>query len=181
VEITLQEQMHQLFLSCGMGFVLGLWYELFRIPRLILNSGRRAVFFQDLLFFLTAAVLTFLFSLAVMDGRLRFYLFLGEAIGFASYYRTVGRLSVRFTKTVTGVIISIWKKIWEIILFLLRLLYNPIKRLFGRFNEIFQKTVNNIASFFKKRLKDTPSVLYNQERVADTATGTRPRALHKKG
>lgn len=93
MEITLQEQMHQFFLSCGMGFVLGLWYELFRIPRLILNSGRRAVFFQDLLFFLTAAVLTFLFSLAVMDGRLRFYLFLGEAIGFASYYRTVGRLS----------------------------------------------------------------------------------------
>jgi spore cortex biosynthesis protein YabQ len=181
VEITLQEQMHHFFLSCGMGFLLGLYYELFRIPRLILSSGRRSVFIQDVLFCLSAAVLTFLFSLAVMDGRLRFYLFLGEAIGFAAYYFTIGRLVVRFAKTVIDVIIKVWKMLWKIILAPFRFLFKLISKPLHKFINVLKEFFNKLLVNFKKSLKDTRSVLYNQLKVSDSTTGTRPRALHKKG
>lgn len=184
MELTLQDQMQQFFLSCGMGFILGFCYELFRIPRLILNSGRRAVFIQDVLFFAIAAVLTFLFSLAVMDGKLRFYLFLGEFLGFTSYYFTLGKIISKFTKSVIYAILLIWNKMWEIILYPFRLLYKFAKRIIkkpiDKLQEIFKNITTKILSFFKKCLKGRRKVLYNQLEASENLAGTAPR-VHKKG
>jgi len=181
VEITISDQVNHLFLSCGLGFLLGLYYDFYRVPRLIMRSGRRVIFFQDVLFFLTSSIITFLFSLAVMDGKLRFYLFLGEAIGFAAYYFTIGRLVMKFTGTITALIISIWKMFWQIVLapfrFFIAIFKKPIKKLL----ELFIKTGNIVVSSSKKVLKQMRFVLYNREKVSEISTGTKPRVLHKKG
>ena len=77
MEMTNGQQLNELFLSCGMGFLLGAYYDIFRVIRLVMRPGKRTIFFQDLFFFLSSAVVTFIFSLSVMDGQLRFYLFWG--------------------------------------------------------------------------------------------------------
>ena len=89
------EQVRELFLSCGMGFLLGGYYDVFRILRCVLRPGAVRVFWQDLLFFLTAALMTFLFAIAINDGVLRIYLFAGLVAGFFAYRYTVGRAVVR--------------------------------------------------------------------------------------
>ena len=78
-------QLTGLFLSCGLGFLLGLYYDGFRVARLVMRSSKRVIFFQDLFFFVSAAILTFFFALTVTGGELRFYLFLGLGIGFTAY------------------------------------------------------------------------------------------------
>lgn len=88
-------QMQELFLYCGMGFLLGAYYDVFRILRQILHPGALRAFWQDILFFATAAPITFLFALAITDGVLRVYLFVGLIAGFFAYRYTVGRAVVR--------------------------------------------------------------------------------------
>lgn len=92
-------QLTGLFLSCGLGFLLGLYYDGFRVARLVMRSSKRVIFFQDLFFFVSAAILTFFFALTVTGGELRFYLFLGPGIGFTAYYFTIGRVVMAFAET----------------------------------------------------------------------------------
>lgn len=181
MEITIAEQMHQLFLSCGMGFLLGIYYDVFRVARLIMHSKQRVIFFQDLLFFLSSAVFTFLFALAVMDGRLRLYLFIGEGIGFLAYYFTIGRLVMRFAGTVTAVIVLIWKTFWQLVFLPFRLLFSLINRPALHFYAFIKKRMQKTASILKKALKRIPNVLYNQRKVSGNTSGTSPRVLHMKG
>ena len=79
----------------GLGFLLGAFYDVFRVIRLLMRPSAKVVFFQDLLFFALSSVVTFLFALAVTGGELRFYLFLGLVTGFMAYYFTIGRAVVR--------------------------------------------------------------------------------------
>ncbi len=176
MEITINDQMRELLLSCGMGFILGLYYECFRVPRLIMQVSKTALFIQDIVYFLSAAVLTFLFSLAIMDGRLRFYLFLGEAIGFAAYYFTVGRLVVRFAAIVVNAIRFLWIKLSKIIIAPLKLLIGLFYSVFFLILDILKKIVHKVIVFFKKCLKHIRLILYNQKKVSANKTGTTPRA-----
>lgn len=88
------DQLREMFLACGLGFWLGAYYDFYRVLRRFLNPRAWQVFLQDILFFATSAPLTFLFLLAVNDGVLRVYLFVGIALGFFAYRYTVGRAVV---------------------------------------------------------------------------------------
>ncbi len=89
------EQLRELFLCGGMGFLLGAYYDVFRLLRLLLPSPAAVVFAEDCVFFTTSAGAVFLFALAVTDGVLRIYLFVGLAAGFFAYRCTVGRTLLR--------------------------------------------------------------------------------------
>lgn len=92
---TNPEQLRDLFLCGGMGFLLGLYYDGFRLFRLFARPPRWAVFLQDVFYCLTAAVVTFLFALAVTDGQLRLFLPAGLLVGFFAYRQTIGRVLLR--------------------------------------------------------------------------------------
>ena len=109
------QQLRELFLSCGMGFLLGAYYDVFRILRCILRPGTVRVFWQDLLFFLTAAPLVFLFALAVADGVVRLYLFAGLVAGFFAYRYTVGRAVVRFVTAAIAWLSRLGRRLYDVI------------------------------------------------------------------
>ncbi len=88
-------QLRELFLSCGMGFLLGAYYDVFRLLRCWLSPSRLRIFLGDCAYASTSAVATFLFLLALNGGVLRWYLFLGLLVGFFAYRRTVGSLLVK--------------------------------------------------------------------------------------
>lgn len=132
-------QLRELFLSCGMGFLLGAYYDVFRILRCILRPGTVRVFWQDLLFFLTAAPIVFLFALAVTDGVVRLYLFAGLIAGFFAYRYTVGRAVVRF---VTAAIIQLSR--------MGRRLYGVIKVPIGALCEVCRKMAKKMRKNLKK-------------------------------
>lgn len=132
-------QLRELFLSCGMGFLLGAYYDVFRILRCILRPGTVRVFWQDVLFFLTAAPLVFLFALAVTDGVVRLYLFAGLVAGFFAYRYTVGRAVVHF---VTAIITRLSR--------LGQRLYGVIKVPIGALCEACRKLVKKMRKNLKK-------------------------------
>ncbi len=88
--------------SIGAGFVIGLLYMFFMLLRVFGVNGRAAVFFQDVLFFLAAAVVSFLILFDVFAGIRRFYYFFGEICGFFLFYYGPGASAIacvqRFVK-----------------------------------------------------------------------------------
>lgn len=86
--------------ACLFGAVLGLYYDIFRIIRLLTASERRHVFLQDVFYLFTCGVLTYLFTFAVNYGELRFYILAGEAIGWCIYYLTIGAITLRVSTLV---------------------------------------------------------------------------------
>lgn len=167
MELTNGSQLYHLFLSCGLGFLLGLYYDVFRVFRLVMRSGARTIFFQDLFFFSSSAVVTFLFALTVTGGELRFYLFLGSLVGFAAYYFTIGRVVVRFAGGVAACVIRFWKWFWYTLLIPFRLIGRLVSIPIGAMAAFAQKISRKIRSFFKKALKHTASLLYNHKNRGD--------------
>ena len=164
MEFTNGGQLYELFLSCGFGFLIGVYYDVFRVIRLMIPCRPVAVFFQDLFFFVTSAAATFLFDLTLTGGQLRFYLFLGLAAGFVAYYFTLGRLVMAFSGAVIHAVALLFRWIWQAICWpfrlLGRILRRPLTFLWKKAVELGKK----VAVFFKKGLQRGRALLYNQKR-----------------
>lgn len=85
---------------CVLGVLLSAAYDALRIWRAVFRSGKRAVFFQDFLYMILAAYLTFLADLGVCFGELRLYLFVGEALGWFAWHGTAGCVTVMFFRKI---------------------------------------------------------------------------------
>lgn len=109
--ITIAGQVQEFFLSCLLGFILGVIYDIFRILRLFLKFGKKRIFLQDVIYMGICAVITFLFSLVTNYGEFRFYVIAGEILGFCSYYFTIGRLVGRLYKVVMVFARRFYKKL----------------------------------------------------------------------
>lgn len=147
--------------ACLLGAALGALYDVFRILRIAIPASRGIIAAQDLLFFVLAAIATFLFLLTSIDGSVRVFLMVGEALGWVLYYFTLGQLVMRVSKTIIAAIKAVFR-------FLLRYLLAPIYRLIYSFITLllrpirfFGRIVKNSLRKVKFRLKVRRVVLYN--------------------
>ncbi len=90
--IELSAQMYIFIKSIALGFMIGFIYNLFMLFRISFIKNIFSVFLQDIVFFVGAGILTFLFVFETNYGQLRFYIFAGELIGFCLYYFFPSRL-----------------------------------------------------------------------------------------
>lgn len=178
--ITNGGQLDGLFLSCGFGFLLGLYYDVFRVARLIMHSSKRVIFFEDLFFFLSSAVITFFFSLTVTGGEMRLYLFFGILVGFAAYYFTIGRVVMAFAGAVAKAILFAWHWFWRLVFAPFRLLGRLLSRPLRFLKEKLDAVLKKIGLFLKKGLKRGREVLYNQKKrphVTHVAVSEKQRSV----
>ena len=90
--ITVSGQRLELIRFAVVGITLGAWYDVFRLLRLVVHPRPWRIFFQDLLFFASAAAVTLLAALPISSGVIRPSHLLALVVGFTVYYHTVGRL-----------------------------------------------------------------------------------------
>ena len=90
-ELVKEQQIILLLESCGLGVFLGVLFDIFSVPVRMCRRQRLTVFFLDVIFLIISSLITFYFSLAVMDGRLHPLLFGGCLFGFVLQHVTVGR------------------------------------------------------------------------------------------
>jgi hypothetical protein len=95
--------------ACGLGFLLGGIYEIFRTVHLLFPPSARGCFIQDVGFCLIATLLTFFGFLAIADGNLYPYLFIGEGIGFFAFYKTMGHFIHIVLSWIIGGILYVMK------------------------------------------------------------------------
>lgn len=88
------EQLREVWLCAGVGFWLGVYYDVFRVWRVWMTSGAVSVFFQDVLYCLSSAMAVFVLLLVITDGQGRVYAFVGLIVGFFAERSLVGRYTV---------------------------------------------------------------------------------------
>lgn len=142
--LSLAKQTQSFLMSLGFGFVMGLFYDLFRIVRVSFFKGKAAVIAFDVLYCVFLCFCTYSFCLTVSEGEIRAYILLGSAAGFVIYYFSLGVLIFKAAERITDFVKRIISKILKVILF-------PFSFVFGKAAAFFKKTV-------KKSRKSTQKV-----------------------
>ena len=149
MEYTFARQSLVFLYSIILGGCLWFVYRLFWLIRLYNKDKKALTVFLDVLFMLTVCFSTFLLSLGFLNGSIRFYMFLGEAIGFCTVEFTLGKLLLKIAVPVVNVLIwfcskckKLFKKIIKKVLKILyKVLYN-IGRKISKFVIFFKKPKN---------------------------------------
>ena len=84
MEWTWREQIVLLLQCSGLGMLLGIVYDWLSVWGQLRRLSRAAFFVLDTLYGLLAALVTFFFARATMDGRLHPLLFAGSVIGLSA-------------------------------------------------------------------------------------------------
>ena len=84
------EQISVVAYALVLGAVLGIFYDIFRIVRLLCGARNLGIFIHDVIYFLISGLVTFLFVLLFNFGESRFYILAGEALGWCLYHVSVG-------------------------------------------------------------------------------------------
>lgn len=132
--------------SIVVGAGIGVIYDVFRIIRIILPKTKTIIFFEDILFCLTATPVMSILIFNVGSGIVRGFSIIGAIIGFSIYYFTIGKIVYRLS----NIIIAFIKKI-------LRLLYHLITAPFvfiGQKTYMLSKKVIRLIKFHNKLKKD---------------------------
>jgi spore cortex biosynthesis protein YabQ len=122
MEIYIAQQTTAFLWAIFVGAALGLLYDSFRILRIAIPCGNTFIAVQDVLFFITCALVTFLFLLGQAEGKVRFFLLVGELLGGVLYFSTI-------SIPIMGVSRKIIAVIRAVISFIARYLLLPLWRL----------------------------------------------------
>lgn len=158
---SLGTQTGNFLFSLGFGLIVGISYDIVRTVRLVFTNSKKALYVTDFLFAVFSAFATFLFCLTVTEGEIRWYVILGEAIGFSVYYFSFGIIAVRFTDKTVGFIRKLSKKIFFVISSPFLKLFSFFKRKIGKIVEKTQKNTRKAVKKSKFHLQTDKALLYN--------------------
>ncbi len=140
--ISVPEQLWTFLYSIAYGVALGVFYDLFRVLRLIFIPSSVSVFIQDVLFWIISGIVTFMYMFSFNDGMIRFYMLCGVFLGWILYYFTLGGWIYAFLKKVIGTL-----KRWICRFFWY--LFWPIRWLMQKIRPVCAKTRENTNKFLK--------------------------------
>ncbi len=107
---TIAEQSRVFFYSLGMGFLLGVIYDIFEFIGFLLPRKRMFIIPRDVIFMVTSAFLMFLFSLSVNNGSFKFHIYTGAIAGFFICFFSLGKFLQKTFFTVAILLKGIFKK-----------------------------------------------------------------------
>lgn len=141
--ITLAEQTLIFLYSCLLGVFLSCYFDLFQVVRLIGGNRKTLTLICDLLFFLSAALFTYLFFVRFCSGQIRIYGLIGELLGFLICHFSISALFMKFADWIVRLIRRF-----------LRLLSKPWIAVFKYFRKKFQKHRASRAQKWEKHEKN---------------------------
>lgn len=159
--LSLAQQTKGFLLSLGFGFIMGFFYDVFRIIRICISRTKAAFIVFDILYCTFLCFCTFLFFLIVNEGELRAYLLLGEAIGFAVYYFSLGAAIFSVSEKIISFIKKTILLIFKAISYPFQKLFAILSNFFGKILKKSRKNAKNIKNKSKFLLKVNKHLLYN--------------------
>ena len=157
-----QSEQFLIFLaSLGVGFLLGVLYDILRALRMSFTRGKIPVILFDLLYFFAVAFLSYIFILAANKGEVRSYIIIGELIGAIFYYFSLGVALMKLTDKFVLLLKRFYSLAFRIFSFPLRLIKSTFLKVFHKFRMISQKSRKNSKKIQKKVLPKARVYVYN--------------------
>lgn len=160
--LSLAQQTKSFLLSLGFGFIMGIFYDLFRIVRISISKSSKTVLPFDLAYCVFLAFASYLFFLTVNEGDIRAFLLIGEGIGFAVYYFSLGVVVFSASEKIVCGIKSFVSLIIKMFLSPFRWIFNKLQKVLGKFSKKLRKNSKKIKNKSKFHLKLHKHLLYNQ-------------------
>ncbi len=160
--LSLAEQTKGFLLSLGFGFLMGIFYDLFRIVRISISKGKKIILVFDLLYCVFLGFCSYIFFLVVNEGDIRAFLLLGEGIGFAIYYFSLGVVVFTASEKIVDTTKKIMLKVFQVVFFPFCWTLKKLKTLLGRIVKKWHKKGKKIKNKSKFHLKLHKHLLYNQ-------------------
>lgn len=160
--LSLADQTKGFLLSLGFGFLMGIFYDLLRIIRISISKSKKIVLVFDLLYCICLGFCSYIFFLVVNEGDIRAFLLLGEAIGFATYYFSLGVVVFTASEKIVNATKKIILKIFQVVFFPFCWTFKKLKTLLVKFAKKWHKKGKKIKNKSKFHLKLHKHLLYNQ-------------------
>ena len=158
--LTLAKQTQNFFVAFGFGFLLGILYDVFFIIRSAVSGRRVVTFICDSLFVAAASVLSFTLLLVITDGQIRFYVLLGEALGFTVYYLSLGAFTVRVSEKIIAFFKKLCRFLMRIFIRIFKVVSYPFRCVFSILGKFFKKIRVFLRKIMKKSLKKSKNHLH---------------------
>lgn len=159
--LSIAAQTKSFLLSLGFGFLMGVLYDVFRLVRISLTKGKRMQIPFDVLYCITLAFFTFLFIMIVNEGEFRFYLLLGEGVGFSVYVLTLGTVVFNYGEIWIAYLKKWLKRFFSFLAYPFCYIIKKMGKLSGKIRKKGTKTEKNIKNKSKILLKVNKNLLYN--------------------
>ena len=155
---TVDEELVLFGMSCIMGAVFGVLYDVFRIIRMVFAHNGILTAIEDILFLGIYGISLIAFASAAARGELRFYYVLGNFIGFALYFLTLGSI----VNSVVRKLLTALKKSVLFIIRPFRICFAFICRKTGAKFVGSSKVVVNLFKKIRILLLKSPYMMYNK-------------------
>ncbi|MBQ8182884.1 MAG: spore cortex biosynthesis protein YabQ [Clostridia bacterium] len=155
------EQLSILVSSLGLGFLLGILYDVLRALRLSVTNSKIALVVSDIIYFILFGLITFIFILALNKGEIRFYIIIGELIGAVFYYISLGIAVIKITDKMIALLKRFYSFIFKVISAPFRLIKKCFSKLLCRLRKFFLKTEKKSSKIRKKLLPKLRLYVYN--------------------
>lgn len=147
--VTVGKQAVEFLCACGLGFLLGAYYEVFRTVRFISPPSVSVCVFQDIFFCVSSALITFFTFLGLADGILYPYLILGEILGFFVFLGSLGNIIHKLLAGIYGFLARILSGVN-------RRFFSPVFRFFtiktSKIKAVLEKTCKKLRKTEKKSI-----------------------------
>ncbi len=168
----ISEHLRVFLLSLGLGFLLGVLYDAFRVIRLVISRGKAAVYVFDILYIALTAVLTYLFILEVNMGAVRAHILIAALMGFFCYYISFGVFVVRLCDKLAALITRCLHAVKRIAGRPIKAVFQFLRRIFGKIKVKVRKKSQNNKKNLKKLLHIHKLSLYNLRGIFSSSKKT---------
>ncbi|MBR4286603.1 MAG: spore cortex biosynthesis protein YabQ [Clostridia bacterium] len=155
------EQLAIFIFSLGLGFLLGVLYDVIRALRLSITRSKIVLVICDIIYFIAFGLISFLFILALNKGEIRFYIIVGEAIGALFYYVSLGIAVIKITDKAISILRRLYTLAFKIISTPFRGLVKAFSGIFKKLCKLFKKTEKKSSKIQKNLLPKARLYVYN--------------------
>ncbi|KRQ86679.1 Spore protein YabQ [Caloramator mitchellensis] len=145
--LNINTQLLYFFSNVIAGFMVGVMFDIYRVIRGFKNPNRILTAISDILFWILASLITFIFMLVTNNVNIRYYTFIALFIGLYFYFSLISRMFLDILRYFVYYFIKLIRLLIRLILFpfkLIRILIIYTIYLFERFEFNLKNKLNKM-------------------------------------
>ncbi len=133
MNITIYNQLYNVFVFTIVGIIIGILFDTFRVLRKSFKTPDIITIIEDIIFWILVGIILLFSIFRFNNGELRNYVFIGLIIGLMIYMLTISRylikICVKIIVTIKNILYFPLKKIYS---FCKKYIFNPIIDIFAK-------------------------------------------------
>lgn len=149
--VSVSSQAYVFLFSIIGGALAGLIYDIFRIKRRMVQTGKWITCFEDICYWVIIALIMFMLICYSNEGEIRGYIFAGNVIGAVLYILLLSRITRKLLILLIESVIRLFGIIWKVLSYPFTIIY----KILDASGKFVLKYIKNVAEHIKidKKIK----------------------------